>query len=317
MASEHKPSSPPSNTEEKDIPQTTPAASTNTDSAGTATAPSYAPIYATAQPSDMTVLPGDPTSTIAPPASISTSSSSPPPPQPGAVPVPPTQLSEQHDQSPGQTEAHPPPPAPAPKSGVAPTAAPAPAQAQALQPTQTQPPSSINTNPQPPIITAALTYSPAPNPTTSSSIYNTTGTTADPNTPQTAAASETASNSYKPAFASVPGSVPVPGSGYSYPSSYSYSPAQTQPSYAPQPPNATTTPYGAVYNPPTGGASTLPLHDTTSTGTGAGPAGDLDLGTDSEPGVWGNTKSWLASAGNKLAEVEAEVWRRINDAHDK
>lgn len=28
-------------------------------------------------------------------------------------------------------------------------------------------------------------------------------------------------------------------------------------------------------------------------------------------------KAWMQSAGAKLAEVEAEVWKRINDAHDE
>lgn len=28
-------------------------------------------------------------------------------------------------------------------------------------------------------------------------------------------------------------------------------------------------------------------------------------------------KGWMQSAGEKLAEVEAEVWKRINDAHGK
>lgn len=28
-------------------------------------------------------------------------------------------------------------------------------------------------------------------------------------------------------------------------------------------------------------------------------------------------KAWMASAGAKLAEVEKEVWKRINDAHDE
>lgn len=27
-------------------------------------------------------------------------------------------------------------------------------------------------------------------------------------------------------------------------------------------------------------------------------------------------KAWMASAGAKLVEVEKEVWKRINDAHD-
>jgi hypothetical protein len=38
---------------------------------------------------------------------------------------------------------------------------------------------------------------------------------------------------------------------------------------------------------------------------------------ESGSGFMANAKSWMASAGTKLAEVEAEVWRRINEAHDK
>jgi hypothetical protein len=41
---------------------------------------------------------------------------------------------------------------------------------------------------------------------------------------------------------------------------------------------------------------------------------DTDVG---EQTFYESAKSWFQSAGNKLAEVEAEVWRRINEAHDK
>jgi hypothetical protein len=58
----------------------------------------------------------------------------------------------------------------------------------------------------------------------------------------------------------------------------------------------------------------LPIHYNASTG---GYDGANDKEAESEAGLWGSAKSWLQTAGNKLAEVEAEVWKRINDAHDK
>ncbi|KAL4941463.1 hypothetical protein BDV06DRAFT_179745 [Aspergillus oleicola] len=308
MASEHpNPSSTLSNTDEKDIPQTTPAAPTSTTSAATATAPSYFPVYATAQPSSVTVLPEEPTSTVGAAASVS---SSPPPPQPGAVPDP---LSTE------ESEANPPPPAPAPKSGPAPTAAPV--------STQTPPPSATEPNPHPPPITAAPTYPPPSNPNVvlPTSTSTTGNITHDPNTPQTAAAHQ-ASYSYQPTPGAAPGVAPGAGAGYAYPSSYSYSytptttqPIQQQQTYAPPNPNTTSTPYNTLYSPPASSTgATLPLHNPSTGGVATGLDLDPGLGSsENEGGVWGDTKSWLASAGNKLAEVEKEVWRRINDAHDK
>lgn len=51
---------------------------------------------------------------------------------------------------------------------------------------------------------------------------------------------------------------------------------------------------------------------------GAGTHG-LDPGQEdwSGSGFLASAKAWMASAGTKLAEVEAEVWRRINEAHDR
>ncbi|KAL4922705.1 hypothetical protein BDW62DRAFT_196712 [Aspergillus aurantiobrunneus] len=291
------------NVDEKDIPQTQPSAPSNATSALTATAPSYSPIYATAQSSEMTGLSNpanladNPSMTTAPPQ-ISSSSTSPPPPQPGAVPLfhktpeSSPQRVQQHQQQ-DQTQFHPPPPAPAPKTSVEPTPAPAPVSV--LQP---QSPSSTD----PPIITTPPTFRPAPSPATQT--QTTTGNI-NPNPNRKPTPRATASYSYQP------------GAGYNYPSSYSYSPSpsQTQPlpqvqplnPQQPQLPNSTTTPYTSIYSPPSAsaaGSASLPFHN-----TGTEP--------NSEEGLWGSAKSWLQSTGNKLAEVEAEVWRRINEAHDK
>lgn len=57
----------------------------------------------------------------------------------------------------------------------------------------------------------------------------------------------------------------------------------------------------------------LPLH-----AGGAGGGGGADsIFPDEEPGFMSTAKAWMQSAGAKLAEVEAEVWKRINDAHDE
>ncbi|KAL2826838.1 hypothetical protein BDW59DRAFT_144788, partial [Aspergillus cavernicola] len=111
------------------------------------------------------------------------------------------------------------------------------------------------------------------------------------------------------------------GSGsYSYTGSYSpgsasqtaqhqfQHPSQQPPYY----PNSTTTPYASLYPPP---SNTPPLHNNTNPGSYGG-VDSAGLDSEAEAGVWGSAKSWLQSAGNKLADAEAEVWRRINDAHD-
>jgi len=51
-------------------------------------------------------------------------------------------------------------------------------------------------------------------------------------------------------------------------------------------------------------------------GSGSG-GGARDIFPDEEEGFMGTARSWMQSAGTKLAEVEAEVWKRINDAHGK
>jgi hypothetical protein len=40
--------------------------------------------------------------------------------------------------------------------------------------------------------------------------------------------------------------------------------------------------------------------------------GRLDADPMEDGGVWGAVKGWVAGAGSKLAETEAEVWKRIN-----
>lgn len=54
------------------------------------------------------------------------------------------------------------------------------------------------------------------------------------------------------------------------------------------------------------GASTM--------GTGIRAPGELDEDEDS---LYNTAKSWLQAAGTKLAEAEAAVWKKINDAHDR
>lgn len=56
----------------------------------------------------------------------------------------------------------------------------------------------------------------------------------------------------------------------------------------------------------------LPLH--TGGGRGGGAGGIFG---DDEPGFMTTAKAWMASAGDRLAEVEAQVWKRINDAHEE
>lgn len=80
-------------------------------------------------------------------------------------------------------------------------------------------------------------------------------------------------------------------------------------------PNSTTTPYSSVYPPaPTVGSSRpqgLPLYGGNESGGGANSI----FGEDEEPGLFNAAKGWMQTAGTKLAEVEAEVWKRINDVH--
>lgn len=81
-------------------------------------------------------------------------------------------------------------------------------------------------------------------------------------------------------------------------------------------PNSTSTPYSSVYQSPAGGGPSgpagLPLHYNSGGGGGANsvfPEAD-------EPSFFNTAKGWMQTAGSKLAEVEAEVWKRINNAHD-
>lgn len=90
---------------------------------------------------------------------------------------------------------------------------------------------------------------------------------------------------------------------------------QYQNQYANQIPNSTTTPFGSVYPPPQPMASTLPMHYQTDNNRDY----DRNIMTDDgeEKGFLDMAKGWMQTAGDKLVQVEAEVWRRINDAHDK
>lgn len=61
----------------------------------------------------------------------------------------------------------------------------------------------------------------------------------------------------------------------------------------------------------TSAGAQLPLHyEPDASSSGRVDLGDAEGGED---GVWG----WMRWAGRKLGEVEAEVWRRINEVHDR
>lgn len=103
------------------------------------------------------------------------------------------------------------------------------------------------------------------------------------------------------------------GYGYGYASQQQQ---QQYPQYQ-QPPNSTTTPYSTVY-------PRHPSMPTTTSTSYQSPYSnpytnnnimqdELDTG---EKGFLDMAKGWMQTAGEKLVQVEAEVWRRINEAHD-
>ncbi|KAJ6187577.1 hypothetical protein N7519_002485 [Penicillium mononematosum] len=102
----------------------------------------------------------------------------------------------------------------------------------------------------------------------------------------------------------------------SYTQFYSYNPplgAQTAL------PNSTTSSYSSVY--PTQAGShrpqALPLHYGAGAGAGSGGgASSIFPEEEEEEGFMGAAKGWLRWSGNKLAEVEKGVWKKINDVHD-
>jgi hypothetical protein len=83
-------------------------------------------------------------------------------------------------------------------------------------------------------------------------------------------------------------------------------------------PNSTSAPFASVYQSPdsAGRPQGLPTHYGGSGGGSGGGAGSIFTDED-EPSLFNTAKTWMNTAGNKLAEVEAEVWKRINDAHDE
>ncbi|OQD75140.1 hypothetical protein PENDEC_c008G00657 [Penicillium decumbens] len=109
-----------------------------------------------------------------------------------------------------------------------------------------------------------------------------------------------------------PAPAPAPASQHPTPffkQSYSYQPSH------PSIPNSTSSPYSSVHQTHAGASSSrssgLPLHSDSGGGGGAN-----DIFQD-EPSFMSTAKSWIQSAGAKLADVEAEVWKRINNAHEK
>ena len=96
------------------------------------------------------------------------------------------------------------------------------------------------------------------------------------------------------------------------PAAFTQSYAYHRPSHVHPVPNSTSSPYSSVYQSPGPSSSQgLPLHGSSSGGGGAS-----SIFPDDEPGIMDTAKSWMQTAGAKLAEVEAEVWKRINSAHD-
>lgn len=114
--------------------------------------------------------------------------------------------------------------------------------------------------------------------------------------------------------ASLPFTAPATGApqpSTQFRQSYAYQPHSQTPT-----PNFTSTPYSSVYPTPSSGGGTsqpqtLPLHY-----GGAGGGSSSIFHEDEEPGMLNTAKAWMQTAGTKLAEVEAEVWKRINNAHD-
>lgn len=84
-------------------------------------------------------------------------------------------------------------------------------------------------------------------------------------------------------------------------------------SYSFSPPNSTSSPYQAVYPTSAGRPQGLPLH-----GGSAGAGGGADrIFEDEEEGFMGAAKGWMKWGGEKLVEAEREVWKKINDVHEK
>ncbi|KAA8644668.1 hypothetical protein EYZ11_001912 [Aspergillus tanneri] len=98
--------------------------------------------------------------------------------------------------------------------------------------------------------------------------------------------------------------------GYTYSNDYNYN-------Y-----NNPTSAYTSIYqapNPEIRGINTnrnVRVHGSTTMLDSDGFGGEV--GSDSTgAAILESAKSWFSSAGSKLAEVEAAVWKRINDAHEK
>lgn len=105
------------------------------------------------------------------------------------------------------------------------------------------------------------------------------------------------------------------------PASY-YTPSPLQQQHQQTIPNSTSTPYLSTYQPPSsytntygaGSAPGLPLsqyeqsNSTSTSGIFDGALGEGTTGKD----ILDTARSWMASAGNKLAEAEEEVWKMVN-----
>jgi hypothetical protein len=76
-----------------------------------------------------------------------------------------------------------------------------------------------------------------------------------------------------------------------------------------QPPTASSSPYRSTYIP--GSAPGLSLSQAEQSNTSNIFDGTLGEGTTGQD-ILNTAKSWMASAGSKLAEAEEEVWRMVN-----
>ncbi|KAH8692873.1 hypothetical protein BGW36DRAFT_385390 [Talaromyces proteolyticus] len=113
---------------------------------------------------------------------------------------------------------------------------------------------------------------------------------------------------------------PPPKSGEKLqPASYYARQPTTQPTatrtgmgMTPATPNSTSTPYFSTYQPP--GTN---ISNPTTGAAGRGLTynesnGEESIFGESGANILGTAKSWMASAGTKLAEAEAEVWKIVN-----
>ncbi|RAO64327.1 uncharacterized protein BHQ10_000339 [Talaromyces amestolkiae] len=181
--------------------------------------------------------------------------------------------------------------------------------------------------PAPTSSTSVNTYTPTR--TYPTSTLNSADQTSSPPAPQPGSrpvpptSSSSSSLSPSPNRATATGAVPPPPKVGEkvQPASY-YTPSPLQQQHQQIIPNSTSTPYLSTYQPPSsytstyvaGSASGLPLsqpEQSNSTSASSIFDGALGEGTTGQD-ILNTARSWMASAGNKLAEAEEEVWKMVN-----